>query len=635
MLYGYMGKVLDVNLSDNKIDSYSLPEKTLELYVGGKGLGARMLYDLIPAGTDPLGPDNVLIVTTSALTGTGAPSSNRFNINTKSPLTGAIVDSNCGGNFGVHLKRAGYDALIVRGKAKEPVYLDVSDEGVNIKSAQELWGMDTEQTQENIPGKKGKMVIGPAGENLVKYACIVSEERVAGRAGVGTVMGSKNLKAVSAGGNQKPQVYDEKLFKEACKEWRDVLRSHPSTSQELPQYGTAVFVNRTSETHTLPTRNFQYGQFKDADKISGETLADEYLVKNIGCYGCPMQCGRQVKVDNKPVKGPEYETLGMLGSNLLISDLQAINEWNRQADLLGMDTISLGNTLGFAMEAGEKGLLKTDLKFGKSSNISKAIENIAYRKDLGEDMAEGVAYMAEKYGGKEFAIHSKGLELAAYEPRSAVGHGMGYAVANRGGCHLGAGYVVFLEANGPITTDPYTTKGKPGLAVFNQTVLEAISTLGSCNFTNYAVFPELLIKMYNRSRLFSNVVSKVLTFGGNTMGKFMYAPKGGLLPKPVFHHAFPHIKAYTHCTGKEMTPVDFLVLGQRVFNMCRLFNVREGFSKKEDTLPERLTRDLQRDEEPRSRVKLDEMLPEFYRLRGWDKNGIPTDHTLRKLGIEK
>jgi len=635
MAYGYMGKVLEVNLSENKIDSYSLPDKTLELYVGNKGLGARLLYDLVPPGIDPLGGENALIVTTAPLTGTGAPSSNRFNVTTKSPLTGAIVDSNCGGNFGIHLKRAGYDALIVRGKADDPVYLDISDEGVQIKDARDLWGLDTEKTQEQLPDKTGKMVIGPAGENLVKFACIVSEERVAGRSGVGTVMGSKNLKAVSAGGNKKPAIYNEELFKEACKEWRDQLRSHPATSEELPQYGTSIFINRTSATHTLPTRNFKYGQFKDADKISGETLAEEYLVKNIGCYGCPMRCGRQVKVDEKPVKGPEYETLGMLGSNLMISDLQAINEWNRQADLLGLDTISLGNALGFVMEAGEDGFIKTDLAFGRSDNISQAIEDIALRRGLGDDMAEGVAHLAQKYGGEDYAMHSKGLELAAYEPRTAVGQGLGYAVANRGGCHLGAGYVVFLESNGPITVDPYTTKGKPGLAVFNQTVLEAISTLGSCNFTNYAVFPEFLLKMYNRSRLVSKVVNNSLMLGGNQFGKFMYSPKGAVLPKKVFHHPFPHIKAHSHCTGNEMSPEDFLKLGQRVFNMCRLFNAREGFSRRDDTLPRRLTNELQRQEEPRSRVPLDEMLPTFYRLRGWDQNGIPTERTLRKLGIEK
>ncbi len=634
MAYGYMGKVLEVNLSTNDITSYSLPEKTLDLYVGNKGLAIRLLYDLLTTGVDPLSEDNILIVTTAPLTGTGAPSSNRFNVTTKSPLTGAIGDSNCGGDFGVHLKRAGYDALIVKGKASSPVYLDITDEGVNIKDARDMWGLNTEESQEALPEKAGKMVIGPAGENLVKYACIVSEERVAGRAGVGTVMGSKNLKAVTASGNLKPQIYNEELFKEAVKEWRDLLKSHPSTGEELPRYGTSMFINRTSATHTLPTRNFKHGQFKDAEKISGETLADKYLTKNIGCYGCPMRCGRQVKVDGKPVKGPEYETIGMMGSNLLMNDLQEISNWNRQADLLGLDTISLGNTLGFVMEAGEKGLIKTDLTFGRSDNISKAVEDIAYRRGLGDEMAEGVRYLSQKYGGEDFAMQVKGLEMAAYEPRSALGMGLGYAVANRGGCHLGAGYVVFLEANGPITVDPFTTKGKPGLAVFNQTVLEAISTLGSCNFTNYAVFPEQLIKMYNKSNVVSSVVNSSLTLSGNTMGKFMSRPKA-LLPKNVFQMAFPHIKAHSHLTGKEMSPVDFLKLGQRVFNMSRLFNAREGITGEEDTLPARLTDELQRQEEPRSRVPLSSMLPVFYRLRGWSKDGVPTDETLKYLEIDK
>ncbi len=634
MAYGYMGKVLEVNLSTNDINSYSLPEKTLDLYVGNKGLAVRLLYDLLTVGVDPLSEDNILIVTTAPLTGTGAPSSNRFNVTTKSPLTGAIGDSNCGGNFGVHLKRAGYDALIIKGKADDPVYLEVTDEGVTIKDARDMWGLNTEESQEALPEKAGKMVIGPAGENLVKYACIVSEERVAGRAGVGTVMGSKNLKAVVASGNLKPRIYNEELFKEAVREWRDILKSHPSTGEELPRYGTSIFINRTSATHTLPTRNFKHGQFKDAEKISGETLADKYLTKNIGCYGCPMRCGRQVEVDGKPVKGPEYETIGMMGSNLLMNDLQEISNWNRQADLLGLDTISLGNTLGFVMEAGEKGLIQTDLSFGRSDNISKAVEDIAYRRGLGDDMAEGVRYLSQKYGGEYFAMQVKGLEMAAYEPRSALGMGLGYAVANRGGCHLGAGYVVFLEANGPITVDPFTTKGKPGLAVFNQTVLEAISTLGSCNFTNYAVFPEQLIKMYNKSNVVSSVVNSSLTLSGNKVGKFMSRPKA-ILPKSVFQMAFPHIKAYSHLTGKEMSPVDFLKLGQRVFNMSRLFNAREGITGEEDTLPARLTDELQRQEEPRSRVPLSRMLPVYYRLRGWSKDGVPSNRTLKYLEIDK
>ncbi len=634
MQYGYMGKVLEVDLSLGKTKSYPLPERTLRLYVGNKGLAARLLYDMLEPGVDPMSADNILIVNTAALTGTGAPSSNRFNVTTKSPLTGALVDSNCGGNFGVHLKRAGYDALIVRGKASTPVYLEITDESVSIKDAAELWGLNTEETQDKLPKKTGKIVIGPAGENLVKYACIVSEERVAGRAGVGTVMGSKNLKAVVAGGNKRPGIHDESVYKETCSNWRKMLRAHPTTGQEMPAYGTAININRTSATNTLPTRNFKYGQFEYAEQVSGETLAEKYLLKNIGCYGCPIVCGRQVEVGGKAVKGPEYETLGMMGPNLYVKDLQAVIEWNRLADLLGVDTISLGGTLGFVMEAGEKGLIKTDLSFGRVDNVGKAIEDIAYRRGLGDDMAEGTRFLAEKYGGSDFAIHSKGLELAAYEPRGAVGHGLGYAVANRGGCHLGGGYVVYFEANGPITVDPLTATGKPGLVVFNQTVLEAISTMGCCNFVSYTVFPGELLKLYNDSRIVSTILNLGLTYGSNLMAKFLYAPKD-VLPEKLFHASFPQIKAHSECTGSKLSPADFLRLGQRTNNISRLFNAREGLAKSEDSLPSRLTEELQRSEEPNSKVPLDKMLPVYYSLKGWTEDGVPTDKTLEILEIEK
>ncbi len=632
MMGGYMGQVLDVDLSSGDIRNYPLPEKTLALYVGNKGLAARLLYDLLEPGVDPLCPDNVLIVTTAPMTGTGAPSTNRFNVTTKSPLTGAIADSNCGGNFGVYLKRAGYDALIIRGRASQPVYLDICDDDISIKDARELWGLDTEETQERFSKKTGMLVIGPAGENLVKYACIISEERVAGRAGVGAVMGSKNMKAVVAAGSKRPQVAYPEQYKAACSSWRKILRSHPATGKEMPVYGTAININRTNATHTLPTCNYQYGSFDDAERISGEVLADKYLIKNKGCFGCPIQCGRQVEVRGKAVKGPEYETLGMFGSNLMVSDLKAIFEWNYLADLLGIDTISLGGTLGFVMEAGEKGLLKTELSFGRSDNISRAIEDIAYRRGFGDEMAEGVRYLAEKYGGQEFAIHSKGLELAAYEPRGAVGHGLGYAVSNRGGCHLSGGYVIFFEANGPITVDPYTTVGKPGLVAFNQIALEAISTLGSCSFTAYVAAPKELLSLYSKSRLVSSIVNLTFTRGGNFIGKMLYSPK--MLPDAFFNLSFPHIKAHALCTGSKFTAVDFFKLGQRVNNISRLFNVREGFTSADDSLPDRLTRELQRAEEPRSRVPLDEMLPTYYKLRGWTEEGVPTKRTLELLEIE-
>ncbi|HOA36109.1 MAG TPA: aldehyde ferredoxin oxidoreductase family protein [Bacillota bacterium] len=634
MIGGYMGKVLEVDLASNRVKKYALPDRMLELYVGNKGLGARLLYDLLPPSADPLTEKNVFIVTTAPLTGSGAPSSNRFNITTKSPLTGAIVNSNCGGDFGIHLKRAGYDALIITGKARRPVYLKVDGDDVSIEDAAELWGLDTQKTQEKLPAGTGKIVIGPAGENLVKFASVISEERVAARGGVGAVMGSKNLKAVIAGGDQKVRVAHEEKFKNTCKKWRELSRRHPATGEELPRYGTAAFVNKCNATYTLPTRNFRYGTFSEADAVSGETLAEKYLVKNIGCRGCPVACGRQVELNGKKIKGPEYETVGLLGPNIMNADLSAIIEFNYQADLLGLDTISLGNTLGFVMEAGEKGLLITDLAFGKTSGISRAIEDIAYRRGLGDDMAEGVRFLSKKYGGEEFAIHVKGLEIASYEPRGAVGQGLGYAIASRGGCHIAAGYPIYLEANGPITVDPHSTIGKPGLVILNQTTMEAVSSLGCCIFTVYMFLPRQLIEINARSRFVSKMIRSGFLYGGNLIGRALSLPAWTLpVPPPFF--MLPQVKAHAHCTGRRFTLGRLMELGKRVVNMDRIFNLREGLTAADDTLPARLTEELQRSEEPNSRVPLAKMLPKYYQFRGWSSDGVPRSKTLKALSIEQ
>ena len=634
MLGGYMGRVLEVDLGTGKSRSYPLSQRLLELYVGNKGLGARLLYEMLPPGTDALGPDNLLIVTTAAMTGTGAPSTNRFNVTTKSPATGLIVNSNSGGNFGVFLKRSGYDVLIIRGKSPKPVWLKIFNGEATVEDASGLWGLDTEETQKRLPKELGKMVIGPAGENLVKYAAIISQERVAGRAGVGAVMGSKNLKAVAAGGNQKPWLPDEEKYKEVCRRWREVLKNHPATGQEMPNYGTAVFVNRNNAAFTMPTRNFSSGQFEKCEMVSGETLAETSLIKNYACHGCVIACGRRVKVGDKNVKGPEYETLGLFGPNILNADLQAILEWNYQADLLGLDTISLGNVLGFVMEAGEKGLIKTDLAFGRTDNISRAIEDVAYRRGLGEDMAEGVRFLAGKYGGGDFAIESKGLEIASYEPRGAVGHGLGYAVSNRGGCHLAGGYVIYLEANGPVTVDPLSTRGKAGLVILNQTVLEAVSTLGCCNFTVFTMLHPKLLEWNARSRLVARALSTGFLYSGDLLGRALGLP-AWTMPFPAPFSMFPQVKAHAVCTGSDFTMGKFIELGQRSNNMDRLFNAREGFTARDDTLPKRLTDELQRLDEPDSRVRLEEMKPRYYRLRGWTPDGIPKDKTLARLKIDK
>lgn len=629
-----MGRVLEVDLSSGDHKSYPLPERLLELYAGNKGLGARLLYDLLPPGVDPLSPENILIITTAPLTGTGAPGGNRFNVTTKSPLTGAIASSNCGGNFGIYLKAAGYDALIIKGKAPRPAMLNLGEQQAALEDAGELWGLDTGQTRNRLPADCGHLVIGPAGENLVKFAGIFSGERAAGRAGTGAVMGSKQLKAVLARGSLKPRIARPDAFQDACDRWRKLLLSHPATGRELPAFGTGALINKCNATLTLPTRNFKYGRFDKADEVSGETLAQKHLVKSTGCNGCPVACGRVVSHNGQPVRGPEFQTLGLLGPNLLIYDLGAIIEWNHLADLYGLDTISLGVILGFVMEAGEKGLFKTGLKFGCPDHVSKTIEDIAYRRGFGGEMAEGVRYLAGKYGGKEFAMHVKGLEMASYEPRGAVGQGLSYAVSGGGGCHPGGGYAIYLEAAGPVTVNPLTSRGKPGLAALIQTILEGVSSLGCCPFMVYLLFPKELLRLTSRSKLVAGLLSFGLLNTGSLVGVALSLPAGVFRLLPAAG-SFPQLKAQACCTGSDFSLGHLLKLGSRAVNMERLFNLREGFTWQDDTLPERLVGERQRFEEPRTRVDLAGMLPKYYRLRGWDREGVPLEKTLRRLCIHR
>ncbi|MBU1671087.1 MAG: aldehyde ferredoxin oxidoreductase family protein [Actinobacteria bacterium] len=624
-----MGAFLDVDLSSGEVRTFDVPDSLRELYLGSKGLAMRLLYDNTPRGCDPLGPDNALIVNTGPLVGSNAPCSSRFNVSTKSPLTGAGLSSNCGGTFGINLKKAGFDGVIIRGKAEKPTWLHIEDGKAELRDAGELWGLDTEQTQEKLPGKAGKIVIGPAGENLVLYACIISQERAAGRGGAGAVMGSKNLKAVTAAGSARAPVARPEKFKADVKKWIEILRKHPATGEMMPSFGTAVFVNRCNVTNTLPTRNFSRGTFEEADAVSGETLADTLLTGNFGCASCVIKCGRRVDLGEKNIKGPEYETLGLLGPNLEISDLGKICEWNYQADLAGMDTISLGNTLGFAMELGERGLMEVPVRFGSTDGIAGLIDDIANRRGIGDELADGVRKLSEKYGGVEYAMQVKGMEFAAYEPRGAVGHGLGYATANRGGCHIGGGYMVYLESNGPLTMDPLTTRSKPQLTALMQVLLDALSCAGSCQFTAFTAVPAPLLKLRPYGTLY-RILAKSLEFLGPAVELMLRYPKALAVIPPM--DAMQHPRALADLTGMKMTMGRYIEVGERSYLMERLYNIREGVTGAEDRLPARAVEEAQTSD-PRSRVPLAVMLPRYYRVRGLDRYGAPRNETLQKLGV--
>jgi len=628
-LKGYMGRVLEVDLGTGATGEYRVSDEDRELFLGGRYLSTKILWDELRPGVDPLSPENILIVMTSPLTGTGAPSTSRYDISARSPLTGGIGHSNSGGNFGIYLKRAGWDGIVIRGKAEKPVYIEIENDRVTIQDAGAIWGMDTQRAQQAM-GKGGTMAIGPAGEHLVKYATVVSQERSHGRTGMGTVMGSKHLKGIVARGNRKVELAEPEEFKKLAKKWYAMLKAHPATGDFAPRYGTAGFLTSLSSKNALPTKNFQQGSYKDAHLLGGERLAEEFLIKNSGCLSCPIRCGRVVELEGKEVKGPEYEILCLLGSNMMINDMEAIIRWNYQLDLLGMDAITAGTVVGFAAELNEKGLWKSGIEFGKKETIAATLEDIAYRRGAGDDLAEGVRFLSEKYGGKDFAPHVKGLEMAAYEPRGAVGHGLGYATASRGACHLDGGYMIYFEVTGPINLDPLHYRSKPSWTILDQNLLAAISAGGNCLFTSWTFVPSLAFKL-PQIKWLSSAVNWTLTK--------TYMLVDGLVKLPKFLLGFhlpmlPHTKALHLATGMKMDFGRYYLVGERGYNLERLFNMREGFGRESDTLARRFTSEPSVPGRKNTVVPLAEMLPKYYRLRGWNKDGVPTAKTLKRLKLD-
>jgi len=628
-LGGYMGKVLKVDLTTKQVIEYPWTDQDRKLFIGGKTMAAKILYDNIQAGTDPFSSDNYIVITTSPLNGSAAPSSSRFNMSTLSPLTGFIISSNCGGNFGLHLKRAGYDGLVITGKADEKTWLEVTETGVAFHNADNLWGLTTSKTQEELGGKTGKLVIGPGGENLVRYAGVFSQERTAGRGGVGAVMGYKNLKAVTATGTKKPEFWKPEKVRKVNLSWVKLLKNHDLTGDKLPKYGSAYLMKGMQKHSILATHNFKYGQYKDWEMCSGHTLAKDHLIKNEGCVTCTVQCARAVEVNGNKVKGPELETLGLLGPNLENNNIRAIIDWNFQLDELGIDTISVAGSVALAMELNENGLWNNGLEFGKIDNLTQLFEDIAYRRGIGNELAEGTKRMSEKFGGKAYAIHAKGLEIAAYEPRSAVGHGLGLATANRGGCHLNAGYMVFMEGLG-LQMDPYTTMSKGALVMFMQNAMEAVAAAGSCFFPVFAFVPSFLIEKPNN--FITKIVNVVLKYSGLVVNLFVNWMPGKFLP---LHLPFmlPHTLALKVVTGMNTHFGNFKDIGDRGFNLERMFNIRMGLTAADDTLPSRLTDELQDPNNPKSKVPLKRMLKDYYKARGWDENGIPTQKKLKYLKL--
>jgi len=629
---GYMGKVLRIDLTKETWDEYPWSDEERELYLGGKIMAARILADHLTGKETAFSEENWIIISTGPLTGTGAPSSARFNISGLSPQTGILASSNCGGSFGIWLKRAGYDALILAGKCAGHRWLEISEDTITFHDAADLWGSTTSRCQEQLAellGSKkfGKLCIGPAGENLVKYAGIISEERAAGRTGLGAVLGWKGLKAITVTGSRQVPIHDKQKTTAWNKKWITYLTKHPLTGAQLPKLGTAGLVSSMQMRGLLSTKNYSAGQFEDFEKVSGEELAEKYNITNKGCLTCPIRCARTVQVDGHPVKGPELETLGLLGGNICNNDLEKILQWNHQLDELGMDTISTANTIAWAMEANEKGLWDNGLRFGSCQELSQIFDDIAHRRGIGDELAEGSKRLSKKYGGTDFAMHSKGLELAAYEPRRAVGQGLGYAVANRGGCHLNGGYLVILEGLG-LNTDAQTPKAKADFTMLFQDLMETISASGQCLFTSYAFFPGFLLTSPNGP--ITSAVNAVIPHIGWAVRAMNKCPRALALHLPVFHHT----KMFGYALGMKMDFGRYIRIGERGYTLERYINCKFGITAANDKLPKRLTDVPQDPDDPKTKVPLEQMKKIYYQARGWDHNGIPTEATLRRLKIK-
>jgi aldehyde:ferredoxin oxidoreductase len=588
-----MGKVLRIELSRKKPSSQPLTKEQTELFLGGRGLGVDILFRELPRGTNPLSPENKMVFATGPLTGTGAPTSGRYSVITRSPLTGTIFDSNSGGHFGVQLKRSGWDAVVVEGKAEKPSYLWIRDESIEIRNADHIWGSNTHTTEDTVKSETDKEAkvacIGPAGERQVLISAIINDKhRAAGRGGVGAVMGSKNLKAIAVLGNHETPIANREEFTAAARVGLEAISKNPVTKDSLPNYGTAVLVNVINEIGALPTMNFRRGYFEDADAISGETIRERIFEKRVACDACTIACGRETKIPGRDRhgEGPEYETIGAFGAACGVRDLEAITEANYLCNEYGLDTISTGSTIACAMELSDTGHLTSGPRFGDSEAMVNLVKMIGERTGIGNELAEGSFRFAERHGHPEFSMSVKALEIPAYDPRGIQGMGVAYATSNRGACHLRA-YMTSPEVLGnPALIDRFKIDGKASLTILLQNISAATDSMVLCRFSQFAMNPE--------------------------------------------HYA----RLLRAVTDIPFSARDLMDIGERIFNLERVFNVREGFGREADSLPKRvLETPLPEGHSKNVTVALEPMLDEYYKLRGWTSNGIPTINTLSELKL--
>lgn len=606
---GWTKKLLRVNLTSGDISTEEIREDWLHEYVGGRGLAARYLLEEMDPKADPLGPDNKLIFATGPLTGTPVPCGARYMVVTKGALTNAITTSNSGGHWGPELKFAGYDMLILEGASPKPVYLFIYDGQVELRSADSIWGKTVSETEDGLRTELGMpqlrvACIGPAGEKLVKFACIMNDKhRAAGRSGVGAVMGAKNLKAIAVRGTGGVDIAEPEEFMKAVWAMRGSMENNPGR-QSFSDYGTAATIDMTNSFGGLPTRNFLEGQFEDYENLNGETIRETRLVNNKACFACTIACGRVTRLDEHSDKfmvnmhprnwknageGPEYESAWALGADTGVGSLEAVLKANWLCNDLGMDPISMGATLAAAMELYEREVLtdqdvEMPLKFGSEDALIRMTEATGYREGFGDILAEGSKRMGDRLGHAEVFMGVKGQEFPAYDPRGFQGMGIAYATCNRGACHLRA-WTPGIESTGK--ADPHETAGKSEWVAGEQNRTTVHDNTGICLFV-----------------------------GGS----------GGPLETLV-----PCTAA---ATGVEYDIDEFVKIGERTWNIERIWNLKAGLSKADDSLPKRLLKDAHKAGPSKGvTVDLNAMLPIYYEARGWDEEGVPSSEKLKELGL--
>jgi aldehyde:ferredoxin oxidoreductase len=597
----YYEKIARINLTTGEIKVEKLDLDLAHKFIGGRGLGTKILYDEGAATCDPLSPDNKLVYITGPMTGSNSPSSGRYMVVTKSPLTGMIACANSGGIWGAKLKFAGWDAIIVEGKAAEWTYISIVDDKIELHSAKEYLGLMSEELDDKLKAEYGTeasvLSIGVAGENQALLAAVMNDkDRAAGRSGVGAVQGSKLLKAivVKTSRRQLDNIADTEALKEANKRALKIIADNPTTGGGLRALGTAVLVNIINSVGSLPTRNWQESYAEYADQVSGEALAEKYLVKPGACFHCPIMCGRIINCNGKVVGGPEYEPLWAYGPDCGINDLNAVDECNMLCNEYGLDAIGVPTTIAAAMELYQNGYIKDEecggvpLKWGSVEAIREWTKRMAAPDSpLARLMSSGSARLCEAYGHPEFSMSVKKQEIPAYDARGIQGIGVNYATANCGAAHV-RGYTISPEILGlPQQIDRTATEGKAGWVKVFQDLTAVIDSMGNCLFTSFALGAQEYTDLLNAA------------------------------------------------TGTAWTAEQLLEIGERIYNIERMFNKAAGMKPEDDRLPKRLLEEPITNGPSKGMVsKLDVMLPQYYAARGW-VNAFPTDETLKKLGLDE